>query len=410
MLVQNCKINGKIDAKPSKSIFQRLLALAMLSSKPTVIENICESDDCQAVLKMLVDLGIIVHKNENYLEIQPASIKNSAKLYSKESGLAIRMFSAILSIFPYTFTIYPNGSMLSRKLFEIEKTLTSLGANVQTNFDLPPIVIKGPIKSGEIQLDASQSSQFLTGLLIALPKLSEKSTINVVSLSSKPYVDITIDLISKFGGKVENREYKQFICYPSEYTGGEFYCENDWSNSSVFLIAGAIGGKCSITGLNLNSFQGDRIILNVLEEVGARIEFCENTIEVVKNNLQPFEFDAQNNPDLVPYLSVLAMNCQGTSKIYNIERLKYKESNRLAKILEILESAGVEYNFNDGLLQISGGNYSIDFVDTSNDHRIAMVAALLSINNPHPIEVKDPYSVNKSYPDFWNDFRKIQLC
>ena len=321
MILQNCKINGKIDAKPSKSIFQRLLALSLLSSTPTIISNPSYCDDSLAVLNVITSIGCDVDNQDNQIRIIPGRNNLDLTLNFNESALAIRMFSPILALFENKYELIAEKTLQKRKLFEIESILSKLGATVKTNFGFPPIQIQGPISAENIILDASYTSQFLTGLLISLPKLDKESVIEVSGLSSKPYIDISLDLISKFGGKIVQYAEDIFICYPSDYIGGRFVCENDWSNAAVFLIAGAIGGSCEVAGLDLGSKQGDKVVVDIIRSVGAQVEIKPNSIKVDKSNLNSFEFSARNHPDLVPILCVLALNCNGKSKIYDLERL-----------------------------------------------------------------------------------------
>lgn len=410
MILQNCKINGKIDAKPSKSIFQRLIALSLLSQGPTTIQNPSICKDSLTSLNLIKSVGCRVVNLDNQIMILPNIENKDLILNCNESALAIRMFAPVLSLLKNKYTLIAKKTLKRRKLFEIESILTSLGAKIKTKNGFPPITVQGPINSGKIMLDGSYTSQFLSGLLMALPKLNEKSEIVVKSLSSQHYVEITLQIISQFGGYIERTNENSFICHPSNYCGGSYYCENDWSNAAVFLIAGAIGGKCEVSGLDLNSKQGDKVIIEILKSVGAEIDISQNSIIIGKKNLKSFEFDAKNNPDLVPALSALALNCEGKSYIYNVDRLKYKEINRLEKIIKIFKdnNLGIEYE-NDCLI-IKGNKYNIEIINSDGDHRFAMVGALLSINNPIPIQVLNHQAVNKSYPEFWNDFRMIQKC
>lgn len=410
MILQNCKINGKIDAKPSKSIFQRLLALSLLSENPTTIENSSFCDDSLTVVDFLKTLGCEINQFGNKIEVFPNVINKDSILNCNQSALAIRMFPPILSLFSNKYKLIATKTLQKRQLFGIETTLKQLGVIVQTNNGYPPIQIQGPIKPGVIKLDASFTSQFLTGLLIALPKLDGISQISVENLSSKPYVDITLDLVSKFGGNITVADKNNYICHKSHYLGGKFYCENDWSNAAVFLVAGAIGGRCEVAGLNVDSLQGDKIILDVLSRVGANIAINRNQISVEKSQLQPFEFEAKDNPDLVPILSVLALNCEGKSKIYDVDKLKFKEIDRLEKIIKIFKQNSLKINYENDCLEITGSKYSIEYIDTDGDHRFAMVAALLSINNSKPLKVINHQAITKSYPEFFDDFRKVQTC
>ncbi len=409
MILQNCKIFDKIDAKPSKSIFQRLLALAILSNNPTTIHNVCISDDAYASLKLIEDIGNeIIELGNNSIQIIPHSPNRDSELTCNESGLCIRMFAPILSLFSNKFIIKAEGSLKHRKIDGIESTLNTLGAKIISNNNYPPVEINGPIKSKHISLNYLESSQFLTGLLIALPFLAEKSTINVQKLVSKPYIDLTLHYIKLFGGRIEVENESIFHCHPSIYNGGEFYVENDWTNAATMMIAGAIGGQVQINNISRNSPQGDKVILDLLTEIGTKVIEKDNSILVEKNELNNFEFDATDYPDLVPGLSVLAANCKGLSRITNIDRLKNKESNRVETIINILKSSGIKVEYCDSALTIYGGETNIDLINAQNDHRIAMMAALLSINNKNDIKLIGSESVQKSYPIFWNDFNSLK--
>ena len=409
MILQNCKILGEIDAKPSKSIFQRLLALAILSNKPTIIQNISLSEDGQASIKLIEKLGNeIIIISENSIKIIPHLPTKDAELNCNESGLCIRMFSPILALFPYNFTINAVNTLLKRKIDGIQEILTSLGASVVTNDHYPPINITGSIKPGDVRITKLDSSQFLSGLLIALPFLEEASTITIGNIVSKPYLDLTLYYVKLFGGKIEFNGNNVFTCYPSEYSGGEFQVENDWTNAATMMIAGAIGGQVQINNISSNSPQGDKVILNLLTEIGAKVIEKDNSILVVKNELNNFEFDANNFPDLVPALSVLAANCRDTSTISNVDRLSNKESNRLKEIIKILTDAGIKVEYNNLTLYITGGKIYSQLIEAKDDHRIAMMAGLLSINNTSDLKLNGADSVNKSYPEFWNDFNSIK--
>ncbi len=409
MILQNCKIFGKIDAKPSKSIFQRLLAFAILSKNPTTIHNVCISEDAYASLKLIEDIGNeIIELGNNSIQIIPHSPKRDTVLNCGESGLCIRMFSPILALFPYNFTINAKNTLLKRKNDGIQETLTSLGASVETNNNYPPINITGSIKPGNIKFSNLDSSQFLSGLLIALPYLNSASSITISNIVSKPFLDITLHYSKLFGGKVEFDGENHFTCYPSAYFGGEFYVENDWTNAATMLIAGAIGGQVQINNISSNSPQGDKVILDLLTEIGAKVIEQGNSILVEQNELKNFEFDATDYPDLVPGLSVLAANCKGLSRINNIDRLKNKETNRVETIINILQNSGIKVEYYDSALKIYGGETNIDLINAQNDHRIAMMAALLSINNKNDIQLIGFDSVAKSYPTFWHDFNFLK--
>jgi 3-phosphoshikimate 1-carboxyvinyltransferase len=337
------------------------------------------------------------------------------------------MITPVLALFDNEFTLTAEESLMKRELFEIEEVLNSLGVKVETNNNFPPLKIQGPINPCHIKLNANKTSQFLTGLLIALPLLNEKCTIEVVNLASKPYIGITLDLVRQFGVKINWLGETLIEIHPSKYSGQDIYIEGDWSSAAVFLIAGAIAGEVTITELNLNSKQGDKAILEVLIQVGALIEYnSEQTeeyldssvallpqndilasITVKKKNLHPFEFDAKDTPDLVPYLAILAANCEGKSTIHNVTRLNFKESRRLDLIMKNHSQLNINCDLKNDALEIWGGNIRGGIFQTGNDHRMAMAGALASLTSEKEIIIDNQDCVKKSYPNFWNDFKRV---
>lgn len=411
------KIFGQVRANPSKSYMQRALILAALSDSPSRIFNPSFDLDSLAAMNLIEKLNCKIEKYPNYIEIVLCELKfqGAESFNCGESGLLMRMIAPVLALFDNEFTLIAEESLMKRELFEIEEVLKSLGVKVETNNNYPPIVIHGPINPGHIKLNADKTSQFLTGLLIALPLLKEKCTIEVVNLASKPYIDITLDLVSKFGGKINWVSETLIEILPSKYSGQDIYIEGDWSSAAVFLIAGAIAGELTITGLNLNSKQGDKEILDVLDQVGAKLD-CHSErseesgvfdVTVTKQELKAFEFDAKDTPDLVPYLAILAANCKGISTIHNVSRLNFKESKRLDLIINNFSILGIKTELNNDILSIWSGEILGGNFETGNDHRLAMAGALASLTSVNEMIIDNPGCVKKSFPDFWNDINSL---
>ncbi len=408
MKLSKTKISGEITAVPSKSIAQRLYCLSLLSNDTTEIFNPSFSNDSLTMKTIITKLGCQIIENPKFETIYPAKISEDAQINCNESALCARILSPILSIFPYKFEIIGNGTLINRPMNDLEQ-LQQLNAKIKTNSGKLPIQIEGPISSGEIYLDLSLSSQFLSGLLIALPKLENPSKITVNNFVSRPYIDLTMDLTKQFGGNIKLIDENVFEIYPSQYKGGKFKIEGDWSSAIFFLIAGAIAGDCSVYGLNQNSLQSDKVIIEILKQVGSNIILTNEFISIQKNNLNSFEFDAKDAPDLVPLLSVLAANCKGESKIYNVERLVFKESDRLNTMILNLRNFGVKANYENQTLKIVGSKIQGGTFITNNDHRLAMAGALLSLTAENDTIIDSPTCVAKSYPSFWLDFQKVIL-
>lgn len=445
LINNNRFIRGSIGANPSKSIMQRVLVLSALAEGSTKIFNPTFDTDSNNALELIKKLNCEVNSFNSYIEIDPAKIETSLNhtFNCGESGLLMRMIAPVLSSFMGEYILEAEGSLMNRELYEVEEVLSYLGAKVKSNRNFPPIKIKGPIHSGNIKLIADKTSQFLTGLLITLTQLEKISSIEVLNLTSKPYIDLTIDLIQKFGGKIEWVNNKEIIVYPTKYLGQNITIEGDWSSSAVFLIAAAIAGEVTVKGLNFNSKQGDKVIMNVLEHVGATIEChseqCEESkfledikenegiqvdlmdssgssfskkenlslVTVKKNNLKPFEYDAKDTPDLVPYLAILAANCDGKSIIQNVNRINFKESKRLNLTIKNLSNIGIRSNIEKDSLSIWAGKITGGNFETGNDHRMSMAGALASLNSENGILIENPDCVKKSYPNFWIDFNSL---
>jgi len=329
--VKPSKISGQVDAPASKSMVQRALAAALLAEEPARILNVTYSSDAQAALRVIKALGARVVVRDRDVHVEGGLNPTGEVLNCGESGLSMRMFSAVASLWHRELTLTGEGSLLTRPVSMIEKPLKELGVAVISTNGRPPLTIKGPLQGGEAEIDGSVSSQFLTGLLIALPAAPRDSCLRVQNLKSTPYIDMTLTLLKTCGILVENSDYRVFrIKGNQQYRVGDYRVEGDWSGASFLLVAGALGGSIRVAGLDLSSPQADRRIIDALQAAGAAVSLSSATIEIKKQSLSAFDFDATDCPDLFPPLVILACNCAGTTAIKGVERLKYKESNRAA--------------------------------------------------------------------------------
>lgn len=413
-LIKLSNVNGSVEARPSKSLMQRAVAAALLAEGTSRIENPSFCDDSLAALGIAKKLGAKINKTSKKVEITGIDIKENLtseklRLDCQESGLCMRMFSPIAALFDKEIIITGKGSLLSRPVNMIEKPLTLLGAKCLTKNGFPPMEIKGPIKGGNIGVDGSISSQFLTGLLMALPLCENNSKITVSNLKSKPYIRMTLDVLDHFGIKVNADKSLREIQVDGnqKYKPCEFEIENDWSGAAFLLVAGAIAGRVELKGLNLDSEQADRSILAALKCAGALLEIKKNSVVVEKNNLQAFEFDISNCPDLFPALVVLACNCKGTSRIMGIERLKHKESNRAFILAQELKKMGAKINVFENHAEIKQSGMHFAKADSHNDHRIAMACSIAGLTSENGARIIGEKCVSKSYPEFFDDLKKI---
>ena len=406
--VRSSAVNGVVQAPASKSVAQRAIALASMAEGRSEILNVGNSDDCQAAIRVCRDLGANIDGNANYLIVDGGLKLPARPLNCGESGLSIRMFSPIASTLNGDITLIGDGSLMNRPMQIISDALNQFGVECSTANGFLPIQVKGPIKGGRISVDGSLSSQVLTGLLIASPMASSDVTILVDNLISIPYVQLTIDMMRKFGVDVENINNSEFrIKAPQRYKPCKYNVEGDWSGAAFLLVAGAIAGEVEVTNLNPRSLQADRAIINALMWCGAYVSIRENSILVKRESLSGFDFDATHCPDLFPPLVALASHCVGESKILGVGRLKVKESDRAATLMEEFTKLGIDIKVQNDLMIIQGGKPKSAKVQSHGDHRIAMACAVAVLNGNCEVEIDSAEAVSKSYPDFFEDLEQL---
>ena len=405
-LVKPSKYNAELIIPSSKSYMQRAVALAILSSGTTVLENPDLSEDSSSALKIAEDLGCKVERKPSTIEITPCGEIKTSEISVGEAGLGLRLFTPVCSLFGKDLTISGRGSLLNRPMTMLEQPMKELGVKVSLTNGYVPLKISGKLKGGHIKINGSESSQFLTGLLIALPKAENDSVIEVENLKSIPYIKMTADIIERFSANVEIIDYKVFkIKGNQNYKACHYQVEGDWSSAAAHLVAASVAGKAVVKGLNPLSLQADRVILEVLNMVGANVSVLDNEIVVEKNNLHSFVFDATNSPDLFPVLASLASNCEGISIIKGVNRLAHKESDRALSIKEEFQKLGINVELDGDFMKIQGGKIQGGkIVSSRNDHRMAFALAVAALNANKEIQITDAQSVKKSYPKFWEDF------
>ncbi len=406
------RISGTVMAPPSKSYMQRAIALAVLSHQPTVISNLSECNDCRAAIEIARSLGCNVELGNGEMTVCPPAGALSAKhLHCGESGLALRMFTPIASLLDTEVEMTGEGSLTQRPVGFIESTLKQLGVNVQTTNGLLPIHVKGPMKGGDATVDGSISSQFLTGLLIVLPTLRNGTMLTVNNLTSRPYIDMTMQIISDFGASVKHFNYEQFAISGNQtYNCPRYRVEGDWSGAASLIVSAAIAGTMTIKGLNQNSAQADKAILGVLSLTGTIYHFVGDELTIEHNrHLRSFYFDATNCPDLFPVLASLAANCTGQSTIKGVHRLIHKESDRALAIKEELGKLGVKIIIDDDDMHIYGGQIAGGQASARNDHRMAMALANCALNAKQPVTILGAECVSKSYPDFFEALGSVMI-
>ena len=418
-------LKGIIQAPASKSSMQRACAAALLTNGKSVIQNPGHSNDDKAALGIIQSLGATTELVNGEWHITSNGIDPVASTVNcGESGLSIRMFGSIAALSEKEITITGEGSLLTRPMNFFDEILPELGVTIKSNEGKLPLMIQGPLQPGNIEVDGSLSSQFLTGLLMAYAAAGAKDvSIKVNNLKSKPYIDLTLDVMKKFGLKVpENRNYNEFyfnkdssqitptrvdpMAIRLERTS--YTIEGDWSGGAFLLVAGAIAGPIMVRGLDLASTQADKAIVDALMAANAGIAMETKGIHLVPAEMNAFEFDATDCPDLFPPLVALAAYCKGETNIKGVSRLTYKESNRALTLQEEFGKLGVRIELNDDVMIIHGGNGVRGAkVHSRHDHRIAMACAVAALKAEGETVIEEAQAVKKSYPDFYTDLKLL---
>lgn len=402
--------SGSVTAPPSKSDVHRAIICAALSQGKCVVSPVALSDDIKATIGCVEALGAKTELNGNVLTVDGTDVfkGKTASLFCGESGSTLRFFVPIAAAGGVETDFSGKGSLLSRPIGIFSELLPGAGVNCETTGVLP-LKISGQLTSGEFRIAGNISSQFITGLLFALPLLDGDSKIILTSpLQSEGYINMTIYTMQKFGVTVQPTDYGWFIKGNQRYIPHDYTTDGDWSQAAFYMVSAAIGGKITVKGLNPNSAQGDKKIAELLSEFGAKVSFGENEVMVEKDRLSGITIDASQIPDLVPVLSVCASMADGKTKIINAERLRIKESDRLKTTAALLTSLGISVKENADGLEISGSTrFSDGRVNGFNDHRIVMSAAICASAADGDIVCTDALSVNKSYPNFFKDYNSI---
>jgi len=424
-IIQPSLIRGAIVAPASKSAMQRACALALLRDGTTILGNPGKSNDDLAAIEMIQSLGAKIEMKMGELQVRSIGVNPvDTSINCGESGLGIRMFAPIAALSSKEITIDGEGSLLNRPLEFFDEIFPQLGVAIESNHGKLPLKIKGPLRPKDISIDGSLSSQFLTGLLIAFAAAAtEQVTINVNNLKSKPYIDLTLKMMGDFGYKVENDDYERFLIRPNPLFGLDLVrvptplkmeVESDWSGAAFLLVAGAIAGSVTVTGLDVASMQADRAVLQALTMAGVSLSITESEIAVTplgdggRGSYKPFHFNATDCPDLFPPLVALAAYCNGDSVIEGVSRLLHKESNRALTLQEEFKKMGVEIVLQDDLMIIKGtGSVVGANVHSRHDHRIAMSCAVAALKASGETIIEGAEAVKKSYPAFYEDLKML---
>lgn len=402
--------NGTVNVPPSKSDVHRAIICAAMANGVSRISPVALSNDIKATIGCIKALGADAVLENNVLTVDGTNMyKNkTALLDCGESGSTLRFFIPIAAVGNINATFVGKGKLPQRPIGIFTEALPKAGTVCKTEGGLP-LEIKGQLKSGIFEIPGNVSSQFITGLLLALPILEGDSEIVLTSpLESVGYIAITIRTMKQFGVNIDTTENGWHIKGGQTYKSCNYTTDGDWSQAAFFMVLGAIGGKVTVKGVAKDSTQGDKKCAEILARFGAKVTQLDNEVTVEKGELKAITIDASQIPDLVPVLSVCAAFAEGTTKIINAERLRIKECDRLKATAELLNNLGGKVKeLSDGLeitgvSSLKGGN-----VNGYNDHRIVMSAAVCVARSDEDITATFAMSINKSYPDFYIDYNSI---
>jgi 3-phosphoshikimate 1-carboxyvinyltransferase len=380
---------------------QRAIAAALLAYGESAIVNPSLCFDALVARGIAAALGSIVMEHNKTLRIAAHSRHCADTLHCGESAFCVRLFTPIAALLGMSLTVIGNGTLLSRPLPDVTDALAAFGVTASMENNLLPIHLSGVLQSGTATVDGSKSSQTLSGLLMALPVLRGNSEITVTRLASRPYVDMTLEVMRAFGVTVTHDDYRHFhIRGNQRYMPQTYTVEGDWSGAAFWLATAAIGGDITVTGLRNNSAQADKAILQALQQAGAIVQWQGDTLTVRRNTLKAFRFNASDCPDLFPPLTLLAAFCEGVSVIEGAERLIHKESNRAAALQQTFGKLGIAVSTEGDKLIVQGGTVRGGDVSSFHDHRIAMAAACAGLFTDTPVRIDDTECINKSYPQF----------
>ncbi|WP_300256924.1 3-phosphoshikimate 1-carboxyvinyltransferase [Clostridium sp.] len=414
VIITPSKLNGNVKIPPSKSIAHRAIICASLSKGESVISNIDFSEDIIATIEGMKVLGANIKVEKDKLIINGENIlkdSNYKVIDCNESGSTLRFLVPISLIEDNKINFIGRGNLGKRPLKTYYEIFDEQEIKYSYEEEKLDLNIEGNLKGGEFKVKGNISSQFISGLLFTLPLLKEDSKIIITTeLQSKGYIDLTLDMIEKFGVTIKNNNYREFLIKGNQsYKPMNYKVEGDYSQAAFYFSAGALGSKINCFDLDLSSYQGDKECIEILKRMGAKL--IENQLEslsIIHGDLNGTVIDASQCPDIIPVLTVVAALSKGETRIINGERLRIKECDRLNAICTEINKLGADIKeLKDGLIingvkELIGGE-----VNSHKDHRIAMSLAIASTRCKEEVIIIEPDCVKKSYPGFWEDFKNL---
>ena len=405
VLLDKSEVKGKVSAPPSKSYTIRGLICAALAEGESEIVSPLSSDDTDAALSVLRQVGIRVQQKDGLWQVSGGSFHQpSTDLFCGDSAATIRFMTALCSLIPGRSRLVAGSSLAKRPVEPLVQALRQLGVDCSSQGGVAPVVVDGGrLNGGVAELPGNISSQFVSALLFISPLAEKDVTIRLTtSLESKPYILMTLDCMEKFGVKVKSLpDLREFRISRQAYKPAKYRVEGDWSSASYLLALGAISGEVTVENLNPQSLQGDKVVLDFLRDMGALVDITNNLTIVKKSRLSAVQADLSDCIDLLPTMAVLAAVANGASEFVGINRARIKESNRVVALREGLERMGIRVTEERNRLTIVGSQPKGAIIDTKDDHRIAMAFSILGSVVGGTI-LHGAECVSKTFPEFWD--------
>lgn len=406
------KLKGIVSIPPSKSLSHRAIIAASLSEEESVISNVMFSKDILATIEGMKALGAKIEVDGTTLRIKGSIIKRNGNVIdANESGSTLRFLIPIALVNSEPIEFVGHNHLVNRPLDSYFEIFDKIGIEyTHPNETYLPLKTSGGLISGVYEVKGNISSQFITGLLFALPLLEGDSIVKIIgSLESRGYIDLTLDILAKFGITILNHNYESFeIKGNQSYSGYNYTIEGDYSQTAFFLIAGAMGADIKLNGMSLDSYQGDKKILEDIQALGGSIVFKNDLLSCKPSQTKGATIDFSQSPDLGPALTVLASISQGVSHFVHVSRLRIKECDRVTSMKEELEKLGAKIDEELDTMIIHGvEKFNGGIVDSHNDHRVAMALAMASLKMKEDLTILNAECVSKSYPNFWEVFESL---
>ena len=405
-------LKGSVSSPPSKSHTHRAIFLASMAKGESRVSNCLISDDTLSTLRAAESMGASAERRGDKIIISGGNLHAPKDTVDAgNSGTTLRIFSGVVSMFDERVTITGDDSLRKRPMGPLLDALNHMGVECRSDNGKPPVEIRGGNKGGKVAINGGVSSQFITSLLITSPMLANDTEIIIEGKTvSEPYLDVTTHIMSLFGANVGKEKNVFKVKGGTGYAPYDYVVPADFSSAAFPLVAAALGGEVTVKGLQMDDPQGDRVIIDILKNVGAHVSVGKDSVTVKKGALKAQEMDIGKCPDLFPILAVLLSTAEGTSRLYGAPQLKFKESDRIKTTVDMLKAIGADAEGTDdgciirGKKRLTGGT-----VDNEGDHRIMMAAAVASLLCERPVIMDNAECCSVSYPEFPEHMRSLGM-